>query len=196
MDKNFERRTFQSEVRMKDDATLIGYAAVFNNYSDDLGGFVERIDPSAFSATRMDDVVALFNHDVNMVLGRTPKTTFLTIDSKGLEYKIELPATQLGRDMKELIGRGDIQKSSFSFNVAIDGDTWGENENGQIVRTIKNISRLWDIGPVTFAAYPDTTVSERCKRFLDEVKRVNPSLVLTMMDMRLNLINKTILLNQ
>ncbi|WP_333640298.1 HK97 family phage prohead protease, partial [Mesotoga prima] len=62
-----EIRTIQSEFRVENKegkAQISGYAAVFNELSDDLGGFREKIQPGAFSeAIVNDDVRALWNHD-------------------------------------------------------------------------------------------------------------------------------------
>ncbi len=77
---------------------LSGYAIRFNELSGDLGGFVERIDPGAWSPdAATNDVVATFNHDANNVLGRLSAGTLrLFLDAQGVRYEIDLPNTQAG----------------------------------------------------------------------------------------------------
>lgn len=74
-----ETRTIRSaELRVRSDgAGIKGYAAVFNERSEDLGGWREIIMPGAFKrAIREEqDVRALINHDPNLVLGRTKSGT-------------------------------------------------------------------------------------------------------------------------
>jgi hypothetical protein len=77
-----ERRQAKGTVEFRaaegDDGTpvLEGYAAVFNRWSVDLGGFRERIAPGAFTKTvREADVVALWNHDDGHLLGRIASGT-------------------------------------------------------------------------------------------------------------------------
>lgn len=147
----------------KQQAVLIGYGAVFNKRSSNLGGFFEVISPGAFDDILKSgqDVRALFNHDASMLLGRaSSKTLRLTADSTGLRYEIDLPDTQLGRDVRELVNRGDLNGSSFSFSIAPNGAAWEDASEGT-VRTVTKVSRLYDVGPVTFPAYPDTTVAIR-----------------------------------
>lgn len=163
----YERRTVTGtvEVREKDGGGVVirGLAAVFNKLSDNLGGFREIIKPSAFAETDMVDVRALFNHDSNFVLGRTVADTLsLEVTDRGLEYEVDMPATQTIRDLVlEPIKRGDVSQSSFGFIVARGGDEWDEDENGVIIRTISKFRQLFDVSPVTFPAYPDTTVASR-----------------------------------
>lgn len=150
-------------------SVLVGHAAVFNSLSADLGGFRERIEHNAFDNVMGDDVRAVFNHDPNIVLGRTKsKTLRLTIDTEGLNYEIDLPDTQQARDLAVSVARGDIDGSSFKFRVL--EDKWEMNDEGQEVRVIINIGRLLDVGPVTFPAYADATVA---KRSLEDFKSKN-----------------------
>lgn len=151
--------------------SITGYAAVFNSRSGNLGGFTEIIKPGAFDeALEHSDVRALFNHENNMVLGRTSSGTLeLSIDDKGLKYRFDAPKTSFGDDLLEMINRGDIKESSFQFTV--DEDSWEEDEEtGAWTRTIHKIKRLYDVAPVTFPAYDETDVAQRS---LNEFKAKN-----------------------
>lgn len=134
-----------------------GYAATFGTLSQDLGGFVEEIAPGAFAEVlNTDDVVALFNHEADHVLGRKSAGTLrLWEDAKGLRYEVDLPDTATGRDVATLLERRDIIGSSFSFSVAAKGDRWGYS-SGRRHRTITKVATLRDVGPVTFPAYLST----------------------------------------
>lgn len=168
---DFERRFFESgkiEIRKAEGSdkpsptTLRGYAAKFDVLSENLGGFREQIAPGAFADVLKDDVRALFNHDANQVLGRTTSGTLrIAQDSTGLYYEVDLPDTQAARDLMISIERGDVSQSSFAFRVAPNGDSWDENEDGVIVRTITKFARLYDVSPVTYPAYPDATIGTR-----------------------------------
>ena len=113
------------EARANGTQVLTGYAAVYNRLSMPLreGGsaFREVIRPGAFDRilTRQrgkQDVVALLNHDSNMILGRTSSGTLeLSSDDKGLRYTVTPPDTQVGRDTLELVRRRDLRGSSFAF---------------------------------------------------------------------------------
>ncbi len=140
---------------------ITGHAAVVNKWSEDLGGFREKISRGAFGDRLGDDVRALFNHDENIVLGRTASGTLeLKEDRKGLKFSVDAPDTQLVRDMVlSPIKRGDVDGASFGFIVA--EDEWRERKDGMVERTITKFERLFDISPVTFPAYPDTAVATR-----------------------------------
>ncbi|MBB3142200.1 HK97 family phage prohead protease [Halomonas organivorans] len=164
-----EKRALAAEVRAEEGeegqpARIVGHGAVFNKRSEMIMGmFKEEIAPGAFDDVLGDDVRALFNHDANFVLGRTrAKTLELSVDAEGLRYEITPPDTQSVRDLVLApLSRGDITGSSFAFRVAPDGDEWREEDDGLIVRTITRFSRLLDVSPVTYPAYPDAGAAAR-----------------------------------
>ena len=134
-------------------------------------GLVERIHPPAFAEIGTQDVRALNNHDPRLLLGRTPNTLSLRVTNTGLEYTIDPPDTQVGRDMVESIRRGDISGSSFSFTLR-ERPQWDvEERDGQQVR-VRNICTAvttFDVGPATFPAYSGTSVGLRGQA-LEEVE--------------------------
>lgn len=161
-----ERRVFaEVELRAAADGesgpgTLFGYAAKFNKDSLDLGWFIERIRPGAFkNALKTSDVRALVNHDPNQLLGRTPDTLRLDENKIGLSFEIDLPDTQAGNDIAESVKRGDINGCSFAFTT--EKDEWEYTDEGPDRREIVEVKELFDIGPVTYPAYPDTSVAAR-----------------------------------
>jgi HK97 family phage prohead protease len=163
------------EIRKRENggATIRGLAAVVDSLSDNLGGFREQLSADVFANTDMADVRGLFNHDSNYVLGRTTsKTVRLKTTKRGLEYEIDLPDTQTIRDLVLApIERGDVNQSSFGFIVGPGNDSWSEDEEGRLIRTIHRINELFDVSPVTFPAYRDTSVGARSRdAFLEERK--------------------------
>ena len=160
-----ERRFFASKVGFEtregavDENIIEGYAAVFNKDSEDFGGWLERIAPGAFDEVLSDDAVALFNHDPNQVLGRNGVNVKLTQDTIGLKYRIKLPNTTLANDMRQLIKDEIISQSSFAFTVRTQ--EWEHSKDKPSIRTIRKVERLYDVSPVTYPAYPDTSVGTR-----------------------------------
>jgi hypothetical protein len=142
--------------------TLRGYAAKFNVMSEDMWGIRETILPGAFDGVLQDDCRALFNHDPNMLLGRTASGTCrITADATGLFYEVDLPDTDYADNLATMVARGDVTQSSFAFVIADLGDMWQEQPDGTWLRSISKIGRLYDVSPVTYPAYPDATVGIR-----------------------------------
>ena len=178
-----EKRTHEAkfEVRAEDDAKpkIVGYAAVFNkrsvnfSYSEEYPLF-EVIEPGAFRAAINDDVRAVIDHEGGLqTLGRTKAGTLaISEDEIGLRFELTPPDTQAGRDIVELIKRGDIDQASFKFKVGPDGDRWEDQDDGKTtIRRIVagGVARLYDVSPVTFPAYESTTVTSRSiENFLTE----------------------------
>lgn len=154
-----ETRIFEDNIEIRetsDGMHLEGYAAIFNSRSENLGGFTEVIQPGAFrgSLRSRNDIKFLWNHDTGSVLGSTRAGTLtLTEDERGLKVSADLPNTTLGRDIRELVSRGDISGFSFGFSMpSRGGDSW--NSDGT-ERTLKAV-RLHEVSLVSFPAYPAT----------------------------------------
>lgn len=165
-----ETRVFVNDFEVRetsDGMTLTGYAARFNQPSEDMG-FVERIAPGAFkrSLSSRNDIKLLWNHSSSDVLGSTRAGTLrLMEDEYGLRVEADLPDTQAGRDAKVLIQRGDVTGFSFGFTVPANGDTW--NDSGT-ERTLKSVRLLEVSAGVAFPAYPSTVGSAQV-RSLEEI---------------------------
>ena len=68
------------------------------------------------------------------------------------------------------IERGDVDQCSFGFDV-LDEDT-EYREDGSVHWTIKRV-KLYEVSPVTFPAYEDTSVSARKKDYEQLIQRQN-----------------------
>lgn len=158
-----ERRSVGSFTA--DAGQLVGYASVFDSLSENLGGFREKIDRSAFRRTLEDeaaDVRALVNHDTAMVLGRRANGTLkLFTDDRGLKVGIAVPDTSYGRDLLELVRRGDVSQMSFGFVVAPNGDHW-TTRDGERIRTVTDL-QLVEVSVVAIPAYTDTSIALRSR---------------------------------
>lgn len=154
-----ERR---NTVELRSDGKrLIGYAATFNTPSHDLGGFIETIAAGAFtrSLSKMPDVVALWDHDRRSVLGRTTSGTLkLAEDTRGLRFEIDVPNTSTGRDVLEMVGRGDVTGTSFAFKAV--EHRWQERNGDLPIRELIDVD-LVDVTITPNPAYPDTEVARR-----------------------------------
>lgn len=137
--------------------TLFGYAAVYGvptTRQRDFAG-AETIARGAFDGVMSNDVVALVNHDMSQLLGRSAAGTLrLSSDEKGLRFEVDLPDTQVGRDTRELVARGDLQ--GMSFTAAL-----GEMDKVQGGVVHRTFSRLVDVSVVTSPAYLETQVAVR-----------------------------------
>jgi uncharacterized protein len=147
------------------DKGITGLGIVFNHRSVNLGGFVEVIKPEAMNGIELNDIVSMVNHDPNKVVGRSPDTLGVKIEPDGVRYTIEPSETSTYKDLAISVTRGDIKGSSFGFIVERNGEDWTEDENGIMVRTITKFRKIFDLSPVVFPAYSDTTVA---KRSMDE----------------------------
>jgi HK97 family phage prohead protease len=153
---------------------VTGHAVVFDVRSRDLGGFVEVVRPQAVDRALKSEarIVALYNHDTASVLAHTPKTLTLTKDAQGLAFNMTLPDTTVGRDVFELVTRGDVAGASFGFRTV--KDAWHQ-EGNLIIRELLDV----EIAEITLTAFPaysqtDVTIAKRSlQRFVQQGQRVD-----------------------
>jgi HK97 family phage prohead protease len=165
-----ERRFFSAGITFRASAdgktkTYRGYGAKFNTLSEDLGGFKERIAPGFFDKVLANDVRILRDHTPTLILGRTSASTArIGVDDIGLWYEYEDPGTSYSNDLAISIERGDVNQSSFAFNLDYASglaDKWEKQGDGSWIRTLLAASSLYDCSPVTYPAYADTSIAER-----------------------------------
>lgn len=186
-----EYRNFNSiERRESEDGEKIveGYATTFNQpyelFRDAWGGetyiFLEQVDANAFADTDMSDVIMQYNHE-GRVFARTNNGTLgLDADMKGLHIRANLGGTEIGRQLYEEIEGGYTDKMSFGFRVGkdkVDRTEERDNETGlvtvTVLRTILEISKLYDVSAVSLPANDATSISARnfCDGVIEEIKK-------------------------
>ncbi len=178
-----ERRFFQTEARAQtgQDGRMIigGYGAVFNQYTN-MGWYAEVVNPGFFDGIKDDRCACLFNHKESIVLGRKKNDTLtLKTDATGLDYQSILPAHRA--DVYELVQGGYVYESSFSFTTL--KATWEEVDRSLLagvlsetdldqlsyggkvtVRRLEKGKELFDVSPVTYGAYEQTSADTRAAK--------------------------------
>lgn len=163
---------------------LTGYAAVFNSDSVRFTGYqkdwVERIAPGAFSRSLKDqpDVVALWSHDAARPAGRTPDTLTVREDERGLAVEISLVDTSTNRDLLANVRAGIVDAMSFGF---VPVKTAWEEASALDTRTLQEV-QLFEVSPVVWPAYPDTSLAARSHRSFRELRAAAPELTAIMQE--------------
>lgn len=160
-DNNYQVRSAPMEARVSagDDRIVEGHAAVFgqvDSYGTDFvrGAFSETI------AERMPRKLVrfLWQHRSEWPLGTILD---LSEDSTGLAFRAKVSETDYGNNALVLLRDEAVNTASFGFRT----EAWSEDEEdkdeyGWPVRHIERV-KLFELGPVTFAANENTTASAR-----------------------------------
>ncbi len=171
MEKELRMMEIRSAETESDDLIVKGYAIVFDQptmlYEHNGVKYYEVIERGALDGADLKDVPFKYNHsDSVMIMARTRnKTLELIPDDKGLFIRANLAKTTTGKDLYELIKRGDVDKMSFAFTVEED-----EYDRETRARRIKKIAKLWDVSAVDTPAYETTSIYAR-SYFLAEVEK-------------------------
>lgn len=159
------------QTRQENDAKYIeGYFIRFNEETELWDGVFEEVAPEAVDdSLKNNDIRCLFNHDTSIVLGRTGNGTLeLKKDSKGIFGRVKInPNDKQALDIYARIERGDINACSFGFNII--NEEIQNRDDGTVKFILKKID-LHEVSPVTFPAYPTTSIQAR-EKDLEEYKQ-------------------------
>lgn len=179
----------QFQTRSENDKRYIeGYFVRFDDRYQLWGGNYETISPNAFDNTLNRDILSLWNHDSNYPLGRTTNgTLLLRVDNVGVFGTVEInPNDTFAMDAYARIQRGDVKQCSFGFDILEESIT--SHDDGVIEFRIEEVE-LWEVSPVTFPAYEQTSISAR-KSDLDAMKKRTRQARIEQMKVRFNKIVK------
>ena len=175
-----ERRFLNLTLRASNDPqkpAISGTAAVFDEEAVIGDWFREKIRAGEFTRVLSEspDVIGAFNHNWDKVLGRTTAGTLqLEQTDKGLLYFIDInPNDPEAMSVYAKVQRGDVHQSSFAFTVRKEEWEKPADRNELPMREIVEVGELLDVSPVTFPAYPQTSVSARSmvNELLSELQR-------------------------
>lgn len=148
--------------------TVRGYASTFEPYvllNVDGVDYSERIEPTAFNAADMSDVIFQYNHQGRVFARKSNGTLEVSTDEHGLAIKADLSSTAGSRDIYEDIRTGLINKMSFAFTVESD-----HYDRESHTRVIDRIAKVFDVSAVSIPANPGTDISAR-SYFDGEIER-------------------------
>lgn len=151
-------------VEGTEDRFVEGVGVVYGKEVEIWPGFREKIRAGAFNKTLQggSEIKSFFNHDASQVLATTRSNPALEIQDtdKGLRFKAPIPPTSYGNDLRVNLERKNVRGASFSFDVDEEGDIITRDEKGVYHREITSAT-MYEVGPVTNPAYPQTSVSLR-----------------------------------
>lgn len=142
---------------------LSGYFVRYDDTYQVWDGVTESIAPGAFADSIHGDVRALFNHNDDIVLGRTASGT-LTLEDRELGLWGDITINQKDTDAMNAYyrnKRGDISGASFGFEI--EKETRTVSDDGSVHYTIDKVNPLYEISLCTYPAYQATHVEARHK---------------------------------
>lgn len=153
-EKETDSKDEESEEETK---TISGYALKFDEPSKDLGGFVEVITPEALKEVDFSNCFLLYDHDYSKPLASVKNDTLkLEVDDIGLRFEATLNDTTYAKDVYENVSTGVVDSMSFGFELGID--SFDEDKEGTVTRSIKNIKNVPEVSVVTMPAYDSSNV--------------------------------------
>lgn len=180
-----EIRTIDNFQKQSDGNKLEGIAIRFNSESQVLYEnkryFREVIAPTAISQELVDnsDIKFLVNHDKNKMVARRKNgkgSLDVQVRDDGVYFSFDVPDTTVGKDLREMVERGDIQNCSFAFSTDNKKDCTWDFSNDIPTRTVNTIEGIYDLSAVADPAYQETEISARSMdEMIGEMKREKES---------------------
>lgn len=160
--KTREKRQFISK-KLTFELREEGGRKIFNgfipyNVRSEFMGFYEILKPGCFRKTIQEQrILALWNHNTDMVLGNTSSGNLSLKDSQeGLRCALILPDTQFANDCYEIVRSGIVDTMSFAFSII--REQWDDQNKERLILE----ARLYEISfGVPFPAYSETLATTR-----------------------------------
>jgi len=160
----------RAEQLIDTDFYVEGFATTFNDpyllWQDGEYKFFEQVDRNAFDNADMTDVIFQHNHEgkcfarTKMRAGTAP-TLILEPQESGLFIAADLGMIAEGREEYAAITGGLVYQMSFAFTVAEDEIV--ELGDGEYLRTIKAIKKVYDVSSVDMPANPNTSIDTQTR---------------------------------
>lgn len=162
-----QRYVKMNEVTVRSDdegnPILEGYFVRYDDVYEIAPGATESIARGAFTESITGDVRALYNHNSDIVLGRTSAGTLELKDTdQGLWGRVIInQSDSQAMDAYARIARGDITGCSFGFEV--EKESTEVKDDGSVHWTIEKVNPLYEVSPCVFPAYSATSIHAREK---------------------------------
>lgn len=165
--RDFTLSVIEKENENDEKMEVRGYASTFNEpytlYEDDTIVIQEQVSPDAFRSADMSDVILQYDHQGRVFARMSNGTLSVTPDERGLAIRADLGGTDIGRQLYEEIKGGYTTKMSYGYRVS--GDEWESRvlEDGRSLdlRTVTQISKVYDVSAVSLPANDGTSISVR-----------------------------------
>ena len=172
--KETRQAYFQGDFQTREEGEnfyLEGYFVVYNRQTELWHNFFESVAAGACTKSILNnDIVALFNHNSDLVLGTAHNSTLtLTEDELGvrgiiLVNKDDTEAVNIYQRVK----RGDIKGCSFGFRII--GEEYEYGSDGEVYSTLTEVD-VMEVSICPFPAYPQTSIQARKKDYEVERRR-------------------------
>lgn len=166
---------FQPRIREAEDGgesrIIEGYAIVFGvesrmlvDYWDNYREIIEQGAITMDDLKRMDIKMTLW-HNRERLLARWNRgegSLLLSVDEIGVRYRFAAPATQDGTTALELVKRGDLAGSSFTFwSDESSSVRYTKDDEGVLLRHVTRIDEVFEMTIASDPAYAQTSVTAR-----------------------------------
>lgn len=151
--------------------TIEGYAIVFGVRSrllaDYWENYYEVIEQGAITEEQLRemDIKMTMWHNREKLLARSNKgegTLKLTVDKVGVKYEFEAPDTADGNNALELVRRGDLAGSSFTFwSDERSSVRYTTDDEDILTRHVERIDKVFEMTIASDPAYTETNVTAR-----------------------------------
>lgn len=159
------------ELRNKDSRTIGGLAIPYSVDAELYPGFKEVFLPGSVKVHKRGCLLLWFHGLGNLLASTRTSRLRLSDQPDGVYFEAELPDTQLGKDLVELVALGEVQGVSPGFHIVEQRIAYDkDSQTRQIIK-----ASLGEISLTYMPAYVTTQVELRNggTDFADEMKQLN-----------------------